>query len=64
MLIYKILATEISFPDKQLARECTCNIRRPKDVVQETDNVKVQFNNNTITGDNNNNNNTDDDPTV
>ena len=47
--IYKILATEISFPNKQLACECTCNTQRPKDVVREMDKFKMQFNNNTNT---------------
>ena len=52
MLIHKILATEISFTNKQLACECTCNIQRPKDIVQQMDKFKVQFNNNTNTGNN------------
>jgi len=51
-LICKILATEISFPNKQLACECTCNTQRPKDAVQEMDKVKMQFNNNTNSGNN------------
>ena len=51
-LIYKILATEISFPSKQLACESTYNTQSPKDVVQEMYKITVQFNNNTNTGNN------------
>jgi hypothetical protein len=52
MLIRKIVSTEISFLNKQLASECTCNTQSPKDLVQLMDKFKVQFNNNINTGSN------------